>query len=343
MHTTSTYPGAEPRLAAEGSAAIRAEALERRFSASTGDLVAVDRVNLAIAPGEIYGFLGPNGAGKSTTVRVLCTLLAPSGGQATVAGYDVATQAERVRLRIGVALQDAALDAKQTGAELLRLQGRLYGLTRREVDQRIAELADLVDIGDAIDRLIGTYSGGMKRRLDLAAALVHNPDILFLDEPTTGLDPVSRARVWEEVRLLNRQLGMTIFLTTQYLEEADELADRVGIINEGRLVAEGTPDELKHQIGADVIVARIEGDLEVARQALGRIDGMVEVHGDELTIATADGAGAISPIAVALNGCGVRVRDLTLRRPTLDDVFLELTGNRIQPDETTVDEEVAAR
>jgi len=218
-----------------------------------------------------------------------------------------------------VALQEAALDDKQTGAELLRLQGRLYGLTDGQVEQRIRELSSLIDIGDALDRLISTYSGGMKRRLDVAAALVHNPDILFLDEPTTGLDPVSRARVWEEVRQLNRDLGVTVFLTTQYLEEADELADRVGILNEGRLVAEGPPDQLKHQIGADVIVARIDGDLEAARQAvlyMARADGAagiesVEIHGDELTVATSDGSTAISPVAVALNGCGLRVRDVT--------------------------------
>jgi ABC-2 type transport system ATP-binding protein len=328
MVLTKTAPSVGSRTMAS---AILAEGLERRF----GELTAVDHLNLDIPPGEIYGFLGPNGAGKSTTVRVLCTLLGLTGGRATVAGYDVATEPEKIRLRIGVALQDAALDAKQTGVELLRLQGRLYGLTRGECDQRISELASLIDIGDALERRIGTYSGGMKRRLDLAAALVHNPDILFLDEPTTGLDPVSRARVWEEVRELNSQLGMTIFLTTQYLEEADELAGRVGIINEGKLVAEGTPEQLKRQIGADVIVARIDGKLDVARQAIGGVEGLgtVEVHGDELTIATTDGAAAISPIAVALNNCAVRVRELTLRTPTLDDVFLELTGNRIQHDE----------
>ena len=225
--------------------AIKVEGLVRRF----GDVVAVDGVDLDIPQGQIYGFLGPNGAGKSTTVRVLCTLLTPSEGQAVVAGYDVATQPEKVRLRIGVALQDAALDPKQTGIELLRLQGKLYGLSHDEISERLAQLGRLIDIGDAIGRPINTYSGGMKRRLDLAAALVHNPEVLFLDEPTTGLDPVSRVRVWDEVRRLNSELGMTIFLTTQYLEEADELADRVGIIDAGRIVAEGTPEELKRSVG----------------------------------------------------------------------------------------------
>src|SRR3954471_24414234 len=201
------------------TAAVRTERLERRF----GDNLAVAGVDLDVAPGEIYGFLGPNGAGKSTVVRMLCTLLLPTAGRARVAGFDVVDQPEQVRLRIGVALQDAALDDKQTGRELLRLQGRLYGLRRDEIDRRLVDLIQLVDIGDALDDRIGTYSGGMKRRLDLAAALVHNPEVLFLDQPTTGLDPISRAKVWDEVRRLNEQLGMTIFLTTQYLEEADQL------------------------------------------------------------------------------------------------------------------------
>ena len=237
-----------------------------------------------------------------------------------------------MRLRIGVALQDAALDPKQTGFELLRLQGRLYGLNRREITTRLREVRQLVDIGDAMDRPIGTYSGGMKRRLDLAAALIHNPEILFLDEPTTGLDPVSRAAVWEEVRRLNTELGTTIFLTTQYLEEADELADRVGILADGKLVAEGPPDELKRSVGEDVIIARIEGPADAAVAAVTSVGGVTsaEVHGDELTIAATDGASVISPVAVALSGCDVKVRDLTLRTTTLDDVFLELTGNRIE-------------
>jgi ABC-2 type transport system ATP-binding protein len=313
---------------ARSDAAITARGLVRRF----GDFTAVDGVDLDVQPGEIYGFLGPNGAGKSTTMRVLCTLISPDGGSATVAGYDVATQPDQVRLRIGVAMQEAALDPKQTGMELLRLQGRLYGLTKREVAIRLGEVDELIDIGDAIDRPIGTYSGGMKRRLDLAAALVHNPDILFLDEPTTGLDPVSRARVWEEVRRLNEQLGTTIFLTTQYLEEADELADRVGILNDGKIVAEGTPEDLKRSVGEDVIIARIDGDAHAALTAVRGIDGVSssELHGDELTIAATDGASVISPVAVALSEGGVRVKDLTLRTTTLDDVFLELTGNRIE-------------
>jgi ABC-2 type transport system ATP-binding protein len=311
--------------------AITTEQLVRSFDG----VPAVDGLDLDIRRGEIYGFLGPNGAGKSTTVRVLCTLLAPTSGRATVAGHDVATAPGRVRLAIGVALQEAALDPKQTGVELLRLQGRLYGLSRGEIDERLDELTELVDIGDALGKPISTYSGGMRRRLDLAAALVHNPDVLFLDEPTTGLDPMSRARVWEEVRRLNDELGMTIFLTTQYLEEADELADRVGILNAGRLVAEGTPDELKHNIGDDVIVARVDGDPARALATLADVEGVraVDASGSEVVVTAASGAATIGPVAVALDGAGIALRDLTLRTPTLDDVFLELTGTHIRPDE----------
>jgi ABC-2 type transport system ATP-binding protein len=314
--------------------AIRAEGLVRRF----GDLTAVDGVDLTIPSGEIYGFLGPNGAGKSTTVRVLCTLLSPSGGRASVAGFDVGTQPEKVRLRIGVALQEASLDEKQTGLQLLRLQGRLYGLTKEEIEARLSTLGRLIDIGDALARPISTYSGGMKRRLDLCAALVHDPDVLFLDEPTTGLDPVSRARMWEEVRRLNRDLGMTIFLTTQYLEEADELADRVGIINGGRIVAEGSPDELKRSVGQDMIVADVDGHGAAACHAVSSLPGVtaVEIHGNELMVSSTDGPRTIGSVAVALQGVAP-VHALTLRRPTLDDVFLELTGNRIQRDEPISD------
>jgi ABC-2 type transport system ATP-binding protein len=315
--------------------AIRTEGLVRQFNG----LTAVDKVDLAITRGEIYGFLGPNGAGKTTTVRMLCTLLAPTAGTATVAGYDLATQPGAVRLRIGAALQEAALDPKQTGRELLRLQGLLYGLPKSAMDQRVSELGELINLTDALDRPIGTYSGGMKRRLDLVAALVHNPEILFLDEPTTGLDPVSRAGVWAEVRRLNHQLGMTIFLTTQYLEEADELAGRVGIINSGHIVGEGTPEELKRAIGADVIVARLDGDAAPICPIVQSVPEVtsVEAHGNELVITASSGTAAISPVAVALASCEVRVRDLTLRTPTLDDVFLELTGSHIE--QTAQDEE----
>ncbi len=312
-------------------ASIVAEGLERRF----GDKVAVDGIDLEVRPGEIYGFLGPNGAGKSTTMKMLCTLLLPSGGRARVAGFDVATCPDDVRLRIGVALQEASLDPKQTGIEQLRLQGRLYGLSRRDVDRRLVDLAELTDLGEALDQQVGTYSGGMRRRLDLAAALVHDPEVLFLDEPTTGLDPVSRARVWDEVRRLNEDQGMTIFLTTQYLEEADALAHRVGIISDGRIAGEGPPEELKRRIGSDLIVVEVDGDAAAVCTSVADVPGVqsVQTHGGEVSISVADGDASLSPVVVALHECGVAVRNVSLRRPTLDDVFLELTGAHLREKE----------
>ncbi|MDH3754389.1 MAG: ATP-binding cassette domain-containing protein [Acidimicrobiia bacterium] len=306
--------------------AIHASRLTRRF----GDTVAVAGVDLSVAAGEIYGFLGPNGAGKSTCVRMLCTLLAPTSGSATVAGHNVLSDPGQVRLRIGVALQDAALDPKLTGRELLAVQARLYGMSKRQAAIRLGELAGLVDM-TAIDRRIETYSGGMRRRLDLAAALIHDPEVVFMDEPTTGLDPDSRVRVWDELRRLNRDAGVTVFLTTQYLEEADELADRVGIICRGELVAEGAPTDLKRRIGTDVIIVAVDGDAHAAAEAVRPVAGVesVEVHGDELTVAVQDGSRSVSPVAVALDTNGATVTDLRLRSPSLDDVYLELTGARL--------------
>jgi ABC-2 type transport system ATP-binding protein len=315
--------------------AIVAEGLGRRF----GAVVAVERVDLRIAAGEIYGFLGPNGAGKTTCVRMLCTLLAPTAGRAFVAGHDVTTEPNAVRLRIGVALQGTAVDPKQTGREFLDLQGRLYGLSAPTRAARLEELAAMIDIGEALDRRISTYSGGMARRLDLAGALVHQPDVVFLDEPTSGLDPASRARVWEEIARLNRQLGTTIFLTTQYLEEADELAHRVGIIDRGRIVAEGTPDDLKRRIGADVICIQVTGDEGAAAVAVTNVEGVtrVETAPGELIATTYDGARVIGAVAVALHQTAdVTLRSLSLRRPTLDDVFLEMTGGHLRADEVSV-------
>ncbi len=308
--------------------AVQTRGIGRNF----GDVKAVDAIDLNISKGEIYGFLGPNGAGKTTLVRMLITLLMPTAGSATVAGFDVVSEANEVRLRIGAALQEAALDLKQTGRELLRLQGRLYGLNRRELDTRLDDLAGLVDIGDALDRFVGTYSGGMKRRLDLAASLIHNPEVLFLDEPTTGLDPISRARVWEEVQRINKELSVTIFLTTQYLEEADALADRVGIINQGMLMAEGTPDDLKRSLGNDVIIAQVDGQADAAKAAVVGLEGVVDVDssGGEVIIQVVNGAAHISDVALALNEREVQVRELTLRTPTLDDVFLSVVGARME-------------
>lgn len=321
-------PGARAPAPRVSPSAISAQALTRRY----GETLAVAGVDLDVAAGEIYGFLGPNGAGKSTVVRMLCTLLRPSGGRARVAGFDVARQAEMVRVRVGAALQDAALDDRQTGRELLALQGRLYGLRPAEIRKRLDEVLDLVDIGRAIDRRIGTYSGGMKRRIDLAAALVHNPSVVFLDEPTTGLDPDSRSHVWAEVRRLNHELGMTIFLTTQYLEEADELADRVGIIAAGRIVAEGPPGTLKRSCGRDLIEVEVDGADPYALDRLARLEVVENVSEEpgRILVSTLDGASAVSPVAVELGRTRLAVRSVTLRTPTLDDVFRRLTGSHIE-------------
>ncbi|MEM8708828.1 MAG: ATP-binding cassette domain-containing protein [Actinomycetota bacterium] len=309
------------------AAAVRVEGLRRTF----GDFTAVDGIDLDVQPGEIYGFLGPNGAGKSTVVRMLCTLLEPTGGRAWVGGLDVVAEADDVRFAIGVALQEAGLDENMTGREILVTQGRLFGLTKAEIADRIEQLAPILEMR-ALDQLVKSYSGGMARRLDLAAALMHNPSVLFLDEPTTGLDPPSRLRVWEEVRRLNREFGLTLFLTTQYLEEADELADRVGIINAGKIVAEGTPSELKRSIGTDVVSVTVDGDPLAAKTVLEGIDGFegVDVFGDEVRVGTENGSQSLSPVALALGNAGITVRELSLRTPTLDDVFLDVTGTHLE-------------
>jgi ABC-2 type transport system ATP-binding protein len=227
--------------------AVEAEKLVKHFSGRSGDVDAVRGVDLQVNGGEVFGFLGPNGAGKSTTVKMLTTLMTITSGSARVAGVDVTADPDAARRKIGVALQEAGLDPRQTGRELLILQARLFGITRAQATERAQELLELVDLVDAADRRIKGYSGGMKRRLDLASALVHEPEVLFLDEPTTGLDPASRLVVWEELRRINER-GTTVFLTTQYLEEADQLCDRIAIIDDGLIVREGTPSSLKSEL-----------------------------------------------------------------------------------------------
>jgi ABC-2 type transport system ATP-binding protein len=310
--------------------AIETVGLEREFS---GGMKAVKGIDLAVAPGEVYGFLGPNGAGKTTTVRMLVTLLRPTGGHATIAGFDVATQPGEVRKRIGVALQEAALDLLMTGRELMELQATLHGIPRRAVAGRAADLIGRVGLADAAERRVGTYSGGMRRRLDLAMALIHEPEVLFLDEPTTGLDPTSRITLWDEVRRL-RDEGTTVFLTTQYLEEADQLADRVGIINAGLLVAEGTPASLKAEVGEphlDITLAGDAPDAEAARQALMPY-GMCRTapDGAHVSLQVADGAAAIAPVVRALDEVGLLVEGIELVKPTLDDVFVAKTGEHLE-------------
>ncbi len=309
-----------------GDRTIVAEGLVKRF----GPFTAVDGVSFAVESGEIYGFLGPNGAGKSTTIAMLTTLALPTGGRAAVGGYDVAGQAGAVRRVAGVALQEIGLDPLMRSTELLTIQGRLFGLSRRRARERADELLRLVKLEEVTARPVGKYSGGMRRRLDLAVALVHEPAILFLDEPTTGLDPASRRDVWEEIRRLNRERGMTIFLTTQYLEEADELADRVAIINHGRIAVEGTPEALKAGVGGEAIeVTFADGAAaEGARAALGDLAGRAQLDGQTLRLYLAGAAEAVPAVVGRLEARGLRPRALTLSRPTLDDVFLQVTGER---------------
>jgi ABC-2 type transport system ATP-binding protein len=307
--------------------AIEIEGLERRFE---GGVVAVAGIDLEVAEGEIYAFLGPNGAGKTTTVRMLTTLLKPTGGRATVAGFDVVHEASAVRRSIGVALQEAALDPLMTGRELMHLQATLHGIPRPEGEHRSTSLLERVGLTLAADRRIGTYSGGMRRRLDLATALIHDPRVLFLDEPTTGLDPVSRRAIWDEVRKLNEE-GTTVFLTTQYLEEADKLADRVGIIDDGRMAAEGTPGALKAQVGRPHLeVSLTDGDQARAEQVLARFGESLPAKDGALLVSLEGGASAIAPVVRALDEAGLCVEALTLVEPTLDDVFVEKTGRHLE-------------
>ena len=307
---------------------ILAEDLRRSF----GDIHAVAGVDLAVSAGEIYGFLGPNGAGKSTTVRILTTLLKPTGGRAVVAGFDVVSQASHVRRAIGVALQDAAIDPLMTGTELLRLQATLHGLGRRVARQRGGELLERVGLTDAADRRVGTYSGGMRRRLDLALSLIHEPEILFLDEPTTGLDPSSRQNLWEEVRRLNDD-GTTVFLTTQYLEEADELAHRVGIIDDGVIVSEGTPAVLKAEVGSPTL--RVDVDPEQVADAstvLERFGPSRPARQGRVAIGLDEGPGRLADVVRALDEKGIAVLHMELDAPSLDDVFARATGRRLEGD-----------
>jgi ABC-2 type transport system ATP-binding protein len=291
---------------------------------------AVDGIDLSVAPGEIYGFLGPNGAGKSTTVHVLTTLLPPTAGIARVGGYDVVKEGPKVRSLIGVALQEAALDPLLTGRDHLRLQATLQGVPKQQRADRAEELLHRVGLADAADRKVAGYSGGMKRRLDLALALVHFPRILFLDEPTTGLDPQSRTALWEEVAVLRREAGVTIFLTTQYLEEADVLADRVGIIDQGRIVAEGTPADLKAEVGRPSVhaIPLRDGDRTMIAEFLARFGEPLDTTRD-VAVRLRDGLG-LTDIVRAVDANGVEIADLELRAPTLDDVFLAKTGRTLE-------------
>ncbi|HEY6395947.1 MAG TPA: ATP-binding cassette domain-containing protein [Solirubrobacteraceae bacterium] len=318
-------------LAAEpaGDAVIVARGLSRSFN---GGIEAVRGLDLTVGAGEVFGFLGPNGAGKTTTVRMLCTLLPPTAGSATVAGLDVVKNARQVRERIGVALQEIGLDPVQSGRELLELQCGLYGMTGRRGRERASELLELVGLTEAAQRRTKTYSGGMKRRLDLATALVHSPQVLFLDEPTTGLDPASRLTIWDEVRRINGD-GAAVFLTTQYLEEADRLCDRLAIIDDGQIVAAGTPQELKANLGHDVVSVTLNGaDLTATEVALANLPGLERVVAEPnaLALYVEDGAGSIVEIVRRLEGERISVGAISVARPSLDDVFLKATGRRLE-------------
>jgi ABC-2 type transport system ATP-binding protein len=306
---------------------IEAEQLVRRFK----DVDAVNGIDLTVAPGEIYGFLGPNGAGKSTTVHMLTTLLPPTSGTARVAGYDIVRQGPQVRRAIGAALQEAALDPLLTGRDHMRLQCALHGIPREERAARGDELLERVGLTLAADRKVRTYSGGMKRRLDLALALVHDPQILFLDEPTTGLDPQSRSALWEEVGRLAKEEGVTVFLTTQYLEEADVLADRVGIIDKGRIVAEGTPTALKAEIGrptVEIVPERLE-ERDRLERILARFGDDTAARPGAAAVQL-DGHGSLPDVIRALDTEGLLTAAINLHQPTLDDVFLAKTGRSLE-------------
>jgi ABC-2 type transport system ATP-binding protein len=319
--------------------AILAEGLVKIYRTRKNEVRALDGFDLRVAEGTVLGLLGPNGAGKTTAVRIFSSLLRPDEGRATVAGFDVVRQSDELRAAIGLSGQFAAVDENLTGRENLWMFGRLYQLDRHEATSRTTELLEQFELTDAGDRVVKTYSGGMKRRLDLASALIGRPRLLFLDEPTTGLDPRSRLGMWDVIRSLVRE-GVTLLLTTQYLEEADELADTIAVVDHGRIIAEGTADELKTQVGGERIEVIVHDRAAIPRAAevLGRVgEGAVGVddHTRELTVPTSRGAVALVEVVRDLDAAGVQIDDIGLRRPTLDEVFLALTGHR------TVEEDAA--
>lgn len=307
------------------SNAISARGLVKHY----GEVRAIDGVDLDVHQGSVVGLLGPNGAGKTTTVKVLATLLKPDAGTATVNGFDVVKQADEVRAQIGLTGQYAAVDEYLTGRENLTLFGKLFHLEKRYVKERAAELLERFDLTDAADRPIKTYSGGMRRRLDLAASLISHPKVLFLDEPTTGLDPRSRLGMWDVIQQLVRE-GTTVLLTTQYLEEADQLASRIVVIDHGKVIAEGTSNELKSRIGGDRVELQVPHDVDIAAAttALARVtSGDVVIDDRRLMAPVNNGSAALIEVVRSFDSAGIHLEDIALRRPTLDDVFLSLTGH----------------
>ncbi|MEI2664257.1 ATP-binding cassette domain-containing protein [Rossellomorea sp. LJF3] len=307
---------------------IEVENLTKTFK--KGNVQAVKDVSFRVEEGEFFAFLGPNGAGKSTTVQILTTLINASSGKVEVAGYDVIGEPEHVRRHIGVALQETGVDPDLTGREMVELQALIFGFGKEEGKRRAQELLEIVDLSEASERRIGGYSGGMRRRLDLALTLVNEPNILFLDEPTTGLDPSSRAAIWKELRRLNKEKGTTIFLTTQYLEEADSLADRIGIINKGEIVAMGSPKDLKSEIGQDLITITLK-DRDVIEQSVNLIRTQMEgvdVLGqqEKILVYVEEGTKQLLEVVRILDTEGIGIIDIQLSSPTLDDIFLKLTS-----------------
>ncbi len=312
-------------------AVIETRGLRRIFKTRRRTVEAVVGVDLNVTRGEIFGFLGPNGAGKTTTLRMLATLLPPSGGTARVAGCDLATQPGLIRERIGYVGQAGGADREITGRTELVFQGRLYGMTTEAAQKRAAELIDMLELEGAADRKVGTYSGGQKRRLDIGLGLVHGPQLLFLDEPTTGLDPQSRARVWQEVQRMHEH-GTTVFLTTHYLDEADALGDRVAIIDYGKIVAEGTPEELKRAIAGDVVTFSVAGDQQRAMDMIKDQDFVREARLEDGSVHLYVDRGEVAMPAILrlLDGAGLQLTTVELHRPSLDDVFLRQTGRSLR-------------
>ncbi|HUE67858.1 MAG TPA: ATP-binding cassette domain-containing protein [Candidatus Acidoferrum sp.] len=312
-------------------AVIETRGLRRVFKSRRREVVAVAGVDLRVQAGEIFGFLGPNGAGKTTTLRMLATLLPPSGGTARVAGCELATEPARIRERIGYVGQAGGADREITGRTELVFQGRLYGMSVPQAQRRAAELIDMLELEGAADRKVATYSGGQKRRLDIGLGLVHAPQLLFLDEPTTGLDPQSRARVWDEVRKMHDR-GVTVFLTTHYLDEADALCDRVAIIDYGKIVAEGTPEELKHAVAGDVVTLSVAGDQQRAFELIKDQPFVREakLEGGSVHLYVDRGEVAMPAILRLLDGASLQLMTVELHRPSLDDVFLRQTGRSLR-------------
>ena len=311
--------------------AIVACELRKRY----GQVQALDGVSFRVRSGEVFGLLGPNGAGKSTTVKVLATLTKPSSGRAEVAGHDVVREPDEVRRSIGYVPQSSGVDRDATGRENLLLQGRIQGMNGHKLEERVNELLDLLGIADAADRVVRGYSGGMKRRLDVALGLVHRPQVLFLDEPTTGLDPEARASMWAELERLAEGEAFTILLTTHYMEEADQLADRLAIVSRGRLVVEGTPEELKHSLRGDAVEIELsDGQAGDAESIVVALEGVHEASADgrKLRSRVASGARAIPTILSALEARGIGVESVTTHRPSLDDVYLHYTGREFAAD-----------